>query len=171
MSRLVVAIVFLQMALPTWADSMAFSRELVTEDIVFGDLTVTKIYDGRDTGSLPIWTVEVTKGDKLVSRIAGAGFENYAISPRGSVFVGISNSGYPDTAYFVIDEAGNLLLFRRHLLEMSQYCEFSMSAIRLWYDNDLPNIEFKDVGSENAEVISGFSVAGCNGERVSVSIR
>ena len=153
------------------ADSMYFAPELVTEDIVFGELTITKIYDGRDRSTLPLWAIEIKKGETLISRIVGAGFDDYAISPGESVFVGISNSGYPDTAYLVIDRYGALLSFKRHLLPEDMYCQLSISALREWYDSDLPDIQFHDLGTESFESIPTFNVQGCAGNRIEFDIR
>jgi hypothetical protein len=172
MNRLGLLIALLICGSQAWADSMQFSRELVKEDINFGKLTITKIYDGRvrGRGNLPLWAIEFSDGDQPISRIVGTSFQDYAVSPGSSVFVGISNRGYPDTAYIVIDQSGKLLRFKRHLLDMDLYCEFSMSATREWYDSESPDIRFHDIGSPQEEVISAFSVQGCGGNRVEISI-
>lgn len=154
------------------ADSVHFSREQVNEDISFGDLTITKIYDGRvlDHRNLPLWAIEVRDGDQLISRIVATSFQDYAVSPKASVFVGVSNKGYPDTAYFVIDQSGKLLRLQRHLLDMDWYCEFSMSANREWYDSEKPDIRFHDNGSPQEEAVSAFSIQGCGGNRIEIGI-
>jgi len=169
--RLAIVFFLLFGALAARADSMSFPIDLEAMDLEFGDLTVTRIYDGRDPKKGPFWAVEIAKNGVLISRIAGAGFDDYAISAGGSILVGLSNGGYPDTAYMVIDASGRLLLFKRHLLEMSQYCEFTVSAVRKWYDGESPDIQFTDIGSEDAESITEFSVAGCGEERIYVRLR
>ena len=150
---------------------MYFAPELITEDISFGELTITKIYDGRDRNTLPLWAIEIKKGKTLISRIVGAGFDDYAISPGKSVFVGISNSGYPDTAYLVIDRYGALLSFKRHLLPTDMYCQLSVSALREWYDSESPEIQFYDVGTDSFESVRSFSVQGCEANRIDFDIR
>tara|TARA_R110002096_G_scaffold219379_1_gene407664 strand:+ start:142 stop:594 length:453 start_codon:yes stop_codon:yes gene_type:complete len=150
---------------------MYFAPELITEDISFGELTITKIYDGRDREALPLWAIEIRKGEILISRIVGAGFDDYAISQGESIFVGISNSGYPDTAYLVVDRYGALLSFKRHLLPTEMYCQLSVSALREWYDSESPDIHFRDVGNDAFESIPSFSVRGCDGGRIDFDIQ
>ena len=154
---------------------MVFAPELKKSEVLFGDLVITRIYDGRNKNPLPSWVVEISKGDELLSRIVGAGFDDFAISPGESIFVGISNGGYPDTAYLAIDKDGKLLLFKRHMLDMSLYCEFSVSSVREWYNGKSPDIQFKDAtrlnNRDGPEWIFEFSVAGFGGERVTIKIR
>jgi hypothetical protein len=171
MVRPAFALLICFVALKAMADSLVFPAVFREETIDFGKLTVTKTYDGRDQSTRPIWAVDVTMDGELIGRIADADFDDYAISPGGSIFVGISNGGNPNTAFLVIDDSGRLLQFKRHLLEMSQYCQFSMSARREWYDGESPDIQFTTVQSRGYEIVTEFNVAGCHGNRVSIKIR
>lgn len=168
MNRHWPALLFLAATVPSIADSWSVPRELIETVFPFGELEVTRSIDGRGDDNRGKYWVDVTRGDELIARLAGIGFEESAVSPDGRFFAGISNSGLPHTAYFVIDRDGRLVAFRRHSFDEFHYCDFSMTVSRKWSDSESPAINFVTAGGGHERITTQIVVAGCDGREVAL---
>ena len=139
-----VAIPFSAGLLPTGAhaDSCNFPATIQSEPEVHGDVTIRRILDARRDRKYPDFSIEVTKGDKLLARIPGVYYEKLFAAPDGSVFVGLSNHGLPGTAVVVLDREGRLRFEVKHGFAEFDYCERSVTLRRVWFDADKPNVIF-----------------------------
>jgi len=160
-----IAALFLLMAGSVRADSIAFSSELIRTEYDFGDLAIAKIYDGRNLSSGPLHTVEIWRRNELIGRFGGVSFDDLAIAPDESYFVGISNSGHPGIAYLIIDALGNVRALQRHTTRL-HYCEQSISVVRQWYDPENPDIQFETAGDGDNRRVIQISIMGCAGDRI-----
>ena len=144
-------------------DSWSFPREITTDEYSYGDVRIIRTRDARSNEQYPEWAIHIYRGSELRALYRGVSFEVLAASDNNRVFVGISNSGLPDTAIIVFDADGNLRLLQRHVPNTFDYCQESITLVREWYDEEQPDLRF-DYDDDGD--FRSISVRGCKGERI-----
>lgn len=125
-----------------WADSWSFPATIKTEPDVYGDLTIRRIRDARKDQKYPDYSIEVTRGDRLLARIPGVYYEKLFPAPDGSFFVGLSNYGLSETAVVIVDREGRLRIEVKHGMAEFDYCDRSVTIQRVWFDAENPKVTF-----------------------------
>lgn len=126
----------------------------------FGEFEVVKI--------IPItsdYTIKLFKENVLLTTFIDASFNHISASKNNEVFIGISNTGEPGTAFIIFNSKGDLLVEVKHDLDRHHYCHMSIWYTRIWYDNDNPGIRF--VYTEDDE-FKDIVVNGCNGKEIKI---
>jgi hypothetical protein len=148
------------------ADTWQFPAVLEETVYTFGQNKVIKIIDARQNTSYPDFFVKVVDpmGD-LLALYRDVSFEDFAVSEDGQVFVGISNRGLPQTAFFALGSKGALLFESKHQFSRLHYCDESVTLIRRWYDQDNPDVRFAYSGRD-IQWLSSITLNGCGGQRL-----
>jgi len=148
-----------------YGDTWKFPDELVVDEFVFGSARIVRTMDASENNQFPIWKIEIFREKALQAIYKGVWFEDIVANTDNTVFFGISNSGLPGTAVVIFDYKGNLLFERKHEKELYDYCSWSVTINRRWYDGENPDLRFiaKDEGSG-----TGLKVKGCNGMDIDV---
>jgi hypothetical protein len=148
------------------ADTWRFPAILEETAYDFGQNKVIKIVDARQNTSYPDFLVKVVgPAGELLALYRDVSFEAFAVSEDGQVFVGISNRGLPQTAFFALGGKGALLFESKHHLSRLHYCDESVTLVRRWYDQDNPDVRFAYSGNDN-QWLSSITLNGCSGERL-----
>lgn len=124
------------------ADSWRYPATITSKPETFGDVTIRRIVDARKDQQSPAFAVEVSRGKELLARFPGVYFEQLFPAPDGSFFVALSNDGLPGTAVLVFDREGNLRLEAKHDVAFFDYCGYSVTRQRLWFDAENPGVKF-----------------------------
>ena len=172
LKALVVSVVVIAAALPFFlplfvnADSWEFPPTLEETVVDFGANKIVKVVDARENTHYPAFIVKVlgASGDVL-AMYRGVSFEDFAISEDGQVFVGISNRGLPQTAFFALGAKGELLFESKHQFSHLKYCDESVTLVRRWYDQEHPDVRFSYTGRD-IQWLSSITVNGCDGATV-----
>jgi len=145
------------------ADSWRYPATISSKTDTYGDVSVRRIIDARKDQQYPDFAVEVSRGKELLARFRGVYFEQLFPAPDGSFFVALSNNGLPGTAVLIFDREGNLRLEAKHDVAFFDYCGYSVTRQRLWFDADTPAVKFvkhKDVDSYQVRL------RNCHGKEV-----
>ena len=124
------------------ADSWRYPATISSKTDTYGDIIIRRIVDARNDQQYPVFSVEVSRGTVLLARFPGVYFEQLFPAPDGSFFVALSNDGLPGTAVLIFDREGNLRLEAKHDVAYFDYCSYSVSRQRLWFDQDSPDVKF-----------------------------
>jgi len=146
------------------ADSWRYEDEISESQYIFGDVTIKKIVDGTKNQTYPKFTVEVYDKKELKGLYAGVSFQDIEVSPDGRIFVAISNDGLPGSAILIFNNDGELIILVPHSFDAIplNYCSKSATRVRLWYDEDSPDINFSEGGSV-------ITVMGCDGKKINIT--
>lgn len=145
------------------ADSWRYPATISSKTDTYGDVSIRRIIDARKDQQYPDFVVEVSRGKNLLARFPGVYFEQIFPAPDGSFFVALSNNGLPGTAVLIFDREGNLRLEAKHDVAFFDYCGYSVTRQRLWFDADTPAVKFvkhKDVDSYQVRL------RNCHGKEV-----
>ena len=159
MKRLVVIFLFLNL----------FSKFLISDEWIiapgkrefkFDNIKIVEIREAKAPCPNPDYILEFYSDNKLQARYRNIGVEMFYQSPDKSLFVGLSNCGYPGTAFVVLDNRGNLLREVKHgYLDFAEYCEYSLRIMKKWVNLKNPELKFY-----NGELDNVIQVTGCNGK-------
>jgi hypothetical protein len=118
--------------------------------------------DARKSSQSPHFYVRILDRGKLIALYPGVGFDELVVSPDEELFVGLSNTGIPSTAAVVFDREGRLLHSANHDSPHFQYCRYSVTMDRTWYDDGDPNVRFEDQMGSRATI----TLRNCAGDQV-----
>lgn len=162
--KLLLSIGLLLLSPFAWADSWSFPAKLKRVEHAFGEIRVVEIVDSRKNQQYPDFSVEVWRGRTLLAKYPGMGFQKIFAAPDNSLIVGISNRGLPWTAAFILRGDGKLLLEAKHGLVAFAYCDFSVTVVREWFDEENPAVEF--VKDETSGSYNAIRLRTCDGRQV-----
>jgi len=162
MNKLLYICTLFFLSFPVLSDMRIYKQELKKDNFEFGDVKVIRIRDTTKSAVYPEWSIEIYNKDELVASHEGLSFQDIAANKENSLFVGISNTGYPATAVIMFDGKGSLKLHRNHEENLFKYCKQSAYAFKEWYNSEEPGIKFKGVNPAKIEV------NGCDGQVVDV---
>lgn len=145
------------------ADSWRYPATISSKTDTHGDVTIRRIVDARKDQQYPAFAVEVSRGKELLARFPGVYFEQLFPAPDGSFFVALSNDGLPGTAVLIFDREGNLRLEAKHDVAYFDYCGYSVTRQRLWFDAEAPGVKFVKHENVNAYRIR---LRNCHGKEV-----
>jgi len=161
MKKLIV--VFLILSNVTYADSWSFPKKLAVDKFIFGDITIIRKSDSRESNQYPEWSIEIREDKKLLGLYKGISFDEIFSIHDAEVFVGVSNSGLPNTALVIFDSKGRIRILRDHNQKLFDYCSWSVIIDRKWYDQDKPDLKY-----ETVDDIEGLFINSCSGERINI---
>jgi len=149
------------------ADTWAYPKENKVEEFHFGSIKIVRRIDSTKNQQYPYFSVEMYEQDKLVAKYPGLSFQTLKSDKYNKVFVGLSNSGLPGTAVFILHSTGYMSMLVRHDFFQPDYCDRSVTLVRVWYDAKNPDIQFKyKKNTDNTENLAGITFRNCNGEKV-----
>ena len=145
------------------ADSWRYPATISSKTDTNGEISIRRIIDARKNQQYPDYVVEISRGKDLLARLPGVYFEQLFPAPDGSFFVALSNDGLPGTAVLIFDREGNLRLEAKHDVAYFDYCGYSVTRQRLWFDAENPGVKFvkhEDVDSYRVRL------RNCHGKEV-----
>lgn len=145
------------------ADSWRYPATISSKTDTYGDVSVRRIVDARKDQQYPDFVVEVSRGKELLARFPSVYFEQLFPAPDGSFFVALSNDGLPGTAVLIFDHQGNLRLEAKHGIAYFDYCDYSVTRERRWFDPETPGVRFvkhKDIDAYRVRL------RNCHGKEV-----
>ncbi len=157
------------------ADKWSLFPGLKKKEYTFGELNCLLVEDGKEGGLMvyPIWEFTCSRGGKLLFKKERYGADVISATKDGAFIVGISNSGFTEFDYWIIDHTGRVIAEKKHKVNHSEaeqlkpphYCEMSKSIFMKWFDEKKPNVQFKIKDQKLTDV----EVTACNGKRLSLS--
>ena len=147
------------------ADTWKFPKEVTSHEYDFGDVKVVTKRDGTKNQIMPVYTVEIYREGNLQALYKGISFDHVAADKQNAVFVGISNRGLPGTAIVIFDGFGNLKLLRNHNKKLFEYCSWSTTIDRTWYDYKNPDLK---VIYNDAGIPTTIQVNSCKGKAIDI---
>lgn len=169
MNRIHLITVILGMALLLFinslarADSWEFPAIVSKQKFLHGSVSTVVTRDATTNQKYPDYRLEVFNGDTRVALIPGVSFEQLFASSDNTIFVGVSNSGVPDTAVVIFTAKGEIRFLANHSLASFEYCEKSVSIKREWYDSKNPSVKFVLTGPVANQ---GIFIRDCKGREI-----
>lgn len=175
------ALIILQCGFATnaLADSPSMEKTKREKNYQFGDIRIKQMFDSTKDPMGPEFKVQVYNKRRLLLQLNDAAFDSFYASPNGGAFVGLSNSGWPDTAVIIFDRRGRILLLAEHGFAKFDYCGESPTFIKEWYDakdpqlrfppskfdgNKIPGITLRDCRGQTIDLLDAVTKANVNGE-------
>lgn len=149
------------------ADQWSFPAEKNVRKFEFGATRIELIRDATQNQQYPSYQLAIYQSGTLVAKYGNVAFEYIAASPDQRVFVGLSNSGIPGTAFVMFDYRGNLIREVKHPYWTGPYCDRSVSLVRNWYDPSNPGIKFQ-YSDDDMKGLVDITFLSCDGSRRSL---
>ncbi|MCF6281895.1 MAG: hypothetical protein L3J28_06730 [Candidatus Polarisedimenticolaceae bacterium] len=171
--KILLTLLLLAIATPslaiTWhKPTNVIETKTSSSSLEFGDIKV--IMDVTYSTSpliKPEYIVSMYKGEELLAKLPGVGVQVLTASANNSVFVGLSNTTMPGTAFIILNNKGELLREVKHISVALDYCIKNDGLNKaVWFDPKRPNIQFK-YAPDGVSVID-ISILDCKGEQVSL---
>lgn len=131
----------------------------------FGDVTIEHVLDSRKDPMSPQFTLKMFRKKRLLMELHEVAFGDVYASPGNTLFVGLSNGGWPSSAVIIFDLRGKILLLANHNTSAFDYCMKTSTMFREWYDGAHPDVTFPDVSSEPGRK-PGITLRDCHGNTV-----
>lgn len=147
------------------ADMPSTERTRAQRDFVYGDTKIQLVFDSRKDPMAPDFTMTVHTKGRLVMQLSEVAFDHILSSPDHTLFVGLSNGGWPGSAVIVFDDRGQILLLARHGSAQFDYCATTSTFLREWYDYKDPQLKFPKYRPTSGE-IPGITLKDCHGKTV-----
>jgi hypothetical protein len=146
------------------ADSWQFKRGLHKSNTSFVDIRFVATVDARKNQLFPRMWIDMYDKRALIARFQGIHASQILSSDDGQAFVVLSSSGLAPLAAVVIARNGQILNLVGHDSAGIDYCEYSATLARSWYDQNDPDISFKFEGA----LLQSVSIRGCDGSRATL---
>jgi hypothetical protein len=144
------------------ADQCCPPDEIKTWRFLNDTLRVESVSDSKEIRNLQQY-VRITRDGHDVAVLNGTGFDTLAASADESLFVGISNQGWHETAVVVFDRQGSVRLQVKHHDALFDYCMWSVSIVRQWHGSQAADVHF-----ENGNDLDAVTLLDCKGNRVNL---
>lgn len=141
------------------ADSWSFPPGRSEKTFTFGDARIVLATDATADRKYPDFILQVFKKGKLQSQVHNIWFDQVFASPDRTLFVGLSNRGFPGPAVVVFNDSGAISLLALHGIAEFDYCEKSVSIQRVWYDAEDPRVTFHS--DTKVHESAGISLRDC----------
>ena len=164
MSKSLVIIALLSIALPATSDTLSNRRAKDVQVYRFGDTLIRQTYDSRRNPGSPEMKLQVYVKGQLKLHLNDALFEQFFPSPDGEVIVGLSNGGWPGSAAIAFDTRGRILLLSDHQSASFDYCFMTSTFGREWYDAKDPQVRFPD--GPGVLGLNGITIKSCKGNTI-----
>ena len=151
---------------PVLGDKWSFPPEKVNQEYIFDKTKIILTRDSTENQTFPDFVLSIYFENNLMAQYRNVGFEEIVASDDNKIFVGLSNSGIPGTAYVVFDYKGRLLRETKHQYSNFEYCKKSITIVRDWYNKENPDVKFKFYGDK--KYLNDIVVSGCNGTTLSL---
>jgi hypothetical protein len=163
--RLLIAFCSLLVTLSASADMPSTERTRKEANYAFGDIRIKQIFDSRKDPMSPDFIMEVRAKGRLIMHLSDVSFDDIVSSANHTLFVGLSNGGWPGSAVIVFDNRGQILLLARHGASQFDYCATTSTFMRQWYNHKDPQVKFPafKYGTEN---IPGITIKDCYGKTI-----
>ncbi len=153
------------------SDTWKFEKEIKTEVFYFEEIKITRVIDTMDENSKPKHKLyfEINGVEEAIFK--NLTFDRIVTFDNGNYFLGVSNTGFSQFAYFMLDKRGNLLRAVNHSKEII-YCEESVTIVREWVDSK--DIDIREVyGTYDNDYNSGtfldsVTIKSCSGDRIEI---
>lgn len=160
---LVIALLACLAPLVTRADSWNYPPTVKTQSFRHGHVRVVLTQDGRTNQKHPYFLLEVFHDEERLAQIPGVSFEKLFASKDNQLFVGLSNRGIPGTAVVVFTDRGEITLLAQHGLAEFDYCSKSVTLVRVWFDEQNPNVRFQ---LDEHDPEPGIFLRSCKGQDI-----
>lgn len=169
-TRIAAAAALVMLACPiALADQWRFEPELQTTVFTFGPVQIIRSRDARKDQQQPDFTVEIKNRGETVGLYRGIWFDVIVPDKNNEVFLGLSNTGLPNTAIVRFSASGEITWLTQHGRFMPEYCDESVTLVKVWFDESDAGVEFEyELLFDDYEVISDIRIRLCNGEVVSI---
>lgn len=147
------------------ADMPSNERIRQEKNYAFGDTRIRQIFDSRKDPMGPDFIVEVRNKGRLVMRLSEVAYHQFFAAPDNELFVGLSNSGWPNSAVIIFNSRGEILLQARHGTSAFDYCATTSTFLQLWYDGRDPQVKFEPYHYGDKEV-PAITLKDCHGKTV-----
>lgn len=152
-------------AVPALADMPSMERVKRHQTFTFGDIRIKQTFDALQDPMSPDFMVQVYKKGALMLQLKEASFSTFHASPANSLFVGLSNGGWPGTAVIIFNREGRILLLADHDVAKFDYCMTTSTFMREWYDAARPQVRFP-VRARNEGKAAGITLRNCRGDTI-----
>ncbi len=92
-----------------YADSWYFEPKRTSDVHEFGDVKIELVCDARKNSRWPLFELMIYKNDELQAKYRNVAFDQIFASDDNEFFLGVSNSGVPETAFVIFGSNGRLL--------------------------------------------------------------
>ena len=150
---------------PASADMPSMQRVKQEQTYAFGDIRIKQTFNSMTDPMSPDFMVQVYKKDELLLQLKDAAYTTFHASPGNSVFVGLSNGGWPGTAVIIFNRDGKILLLADHNRTTFDYCMSTATLLRQWYDPTKVQLKFPRYGRYTGAA-PGITMRNCRGETI-----
>lgn len=153
----------LAFSFPSHADSWQFPKQNSVDKFRFGDTLIERIVDSSENQQYPEFAVKIYKKNKLLAIYPGVSFTAIKPDKFNNTFIGLSNSGLPGTALFILQASGSMSVIANHSIFHPFYCDESATVQRKWFDETNPDIRFI-YEDEQSDRLQAITFRNCQGK-------
>lgn len=164
--KLIVAFCCALVAAGAVADMPSTQRIRNERIVAYGDTTITQIFDSTLDPMGPDFILKVTYKGELKLLMNQVQFQNIYASPDHSLFLGLSNSGWPGSAVIIFNREGTVLFQADHGTTAFEYCAQTSTMLKQWYDDEKPEVRFPDWRQKYSGEVPGITLKNCSGNTV-----